>query len=145
MTMLDGLGYRTWRFFAHWVCQKYLPKVCSPNKWVHWFQEKLTKDTPYSNLPDGEDIREYPPKEIAERQLSQLVERGVRMQFIYTGGVRDYYSYADQFFDMFPSLRKASGLQINYFSTLDHLAILKSDRDKLRQTVIPWIASFSQG
>ncbi len=106
LSMLDGCGYRTPRFYINFVRYKYLPKLLSFRKFYEKAVGWLRPRSNARSMPMGVDIREYPVREIAESQLNGLVHRGVRMQFVYTGGAIDYYSYEDQFFDMFPSLAK---------------------------------------
>jgi len=50
--------------------------------------------------PLGVDVREFPDRETATRQFQSLVRRGVRLHFIYTGGVAGYYNCARQLWDM---------------------------------------------
>jgi hypothetical protein len=89
-------------------------------------------------MPIGSDIREFPDREQSEATLLGLIDRGMRLQFVYTGGVIDYYSYADQFFDMFPRLVNRSEIAIVYQPRWDHVAMLQEDRIELLQTVVSW-------
>ncbi len=106
LSLLDGCGYRTPWFYINFIAYKYLPKLLSPGKLASKFASWMNATAAARSMPMGVDIREYPAREIAESQLVALVNRGVRLQFVYTGGAIDYYSYDDQFFDMFPSLAK---------------------------------------
>ena len=150
IAMIDGCAYRTSRFYMHLLLRKYLPKLLSFRK----LQTKLTSlfrsRTTATTMPTGADIREYPEQQIAEQQLLALQARGVRMQFLYTGGAIDNYSYRDQFFEMFPTLaqreladRKAtrdSQISVEYLPEADHLVMLQSDRELLLNKLVSWIA-----
>ncbi len=52
-------------------------------------------------MPMGNDVREFADRDTCQQQIQQLLARGARMQWIYTGGSIDYYSYENQFFEMF--------------------------------------------
>lgn len=167
LSMLDGCGYRTPWFYINFVAYKYLPKLLSARKLAEKAARWFRPETNAQSMPLGVDIREYPMREVAESQLSDLVNRGVQMQFVYTGGAIDYYSYEDQFFDMFPSLsqyrplRRSSAKRVRELSTnkqtesvddspnpitveylpeADHLAMIKSDREELLSKLTKWIA-----
>jgi hypothetical protein len=112
-------------------------------RWDKWKRVLQGGDTPNGtrSLQMGVDIREFPEREVAMSQIESLADRGVRMRFIYTGGVADYYNYAHQFFDMFPALKKIDQITTKYFPTMDHLAMLKEDRSKLLDDLSTWISA----
>lgn len=169
VSMLDGCGYRTPWFYINFVAYKYLPKLLSLSKLATKAARWGRSAVKARSMPMGVDIREYPAREVAERQLVELIGRGVRMQFVYTGGAIDYYSYEDQFFDMFPSLAKykpprdsallpqtCQSLQSNlasvfepctrpiaveYMPEADHLLMIQSDREKLLDKLTTWLAT----
>ena len=60
------------------------------------------------------------------------------MQWVYTGGVVDYYSYAEQFFDMFPKIAPGPNLELHHLPQTDHLASLRADRQQLLELVTGW-------
>ncbi len=141
MSLMDGCGYRTPKFYMHWFRRKYLPKLMSLSKWHRTIRNCLQGSSTASSMPMGIDVREYPDQEVSERQLSTLVDRDVQMQFIYTGGVIDYYSYAGQFFDMFPTLRHKKQITVEYLPDADHLFMLRSDRKLLLDTLVRWMTT----
>jgi pimeloyl-ACP methyl ester carboxylesterase len=163
LSMLDGCGYRTPWFYVNFVCYKYLPKLLSVRKFADKVSGWLRPRSSARSMPMGVDIREYPERQIAESQLTGLVNRGVQMQFVYTGGAIDYYSYEDQFFDMFPSLAKykphksnsqtrrgssynSDPIAVEFLPEADHLVMIKSDREALLSKLAAWMketASFT--
>lgn len=92
-------------------------------------------------MPLGEDIREFPARLEAERQIGNLLERGVQLQLIYTGGMIDCYSYERQVGDMFPTFRGHSKIRLRYAPKLDHLATLAEDREELLTEVEHWLSN----
>lgn len=139
---MDGCGYRTFKYFWYAFRRKYLPKLLSIQKWRRYFATGYGHaEAVPSTLQLGEDIREFPSRELAENQIDQLVGRGVGVHFHYTGGVIEYYSYANQFHDMFPNLaRKLQGndrasVSVSYQPDSDHVAFLTSHRRDLVELV----------
>ncbi|MEZ6135328.1 MAG: lipase [Pirellulaceae bacterium] len=131
---LDGLGYPTTRFYFHRFMQHYLPKLLSARKTWQLSRRLLGLERPApESLQQGDDIREFPAKPEALRQIQQLLQRGVHMHFHYTGGV-DYYSYPTQFYDMFPSLRamasarNAGRITHSFNPASDHVGFLCEHR-----------------
>ncbi|KAA1261875.1 Alpha/beta hydrolase family protein [Rubripirellula obstinata] len=129
---MDGCGYRTRQYYWHRFAGHYLPRLVRISKWSSLLRRFSSRedDSPKS-LQLGDDIREFPSRDLAQSQLMQLADRSVRMHFIYTSGVGDYYNHAGQFDAMFPSLCEADQITHCYFSDMDHVAFLCEDRAKL--------------
>ncbi|MEM8734101.1 MAG: lipase [Planctomycetota bacterium] len=147
---LDGCGFRTWKFHWHRLWVRYIPKLLSLSKWF----EKLSKtlgmnSSPPPSLQLATDIREFPRQAAAENQLIQLAQRGVHLHFHYTGGVDDYYNYADQFSDMFPRLvaERADLASWSYQPTSDHVGFLCEQRgeivDRVKTSVVAMASSLA--
>lgn len=143
-SLMDGCGYPTPKHKIHLATKKYLPKLFSPAKWLEMIRKRTQGKTAVANsMPVGADIREFPEREQAELEIRSLVDRGVRFQFIYTGGVIDYYSYEHQFYDMFPSLLGRNEITVQYQPRWDHLAFLEEDRVALLATLQRWMVDTS--
>jgi pimeloyl-ACP methyl ester carboxylesterase len=139
MALMDACGYRTTPFYTAWLARKYLPKLIRPSKWADWIMQRFVAGiSEPKGLPMGIDIREFPNREQAEYELRSMTERGVQMKFVYTGGVVDYYSYRDQFFDMFPSLRGRREISVSYHPEKDHVLMLTEDRRTIVDEVVGW-------
>ncbi len=134
LVSMDGLGYRTPRYYLHRLTKHYAKRLIRPDKWLSVIRQLVGSNTE-AETPDslqfGTDIREYPAREEAAKILESLANRGTKMHFVYTGGVADYYNHANQFDDMFPGLRGRSEITTRYFETMDHVAYLCEDRDAL--------------
>ena len=145
---VDGLGYRTRRYYWHRLWMHYWPKLSSPSKWRYWFSAALGRlpETPPS-LQFGDDIREFPSREVAREQLQSLLTRKVRMHFHYTGGVGSYYNYATQFQEMFPELdADASGelLTTSFQPESDHVSFLCEHRAQLVRIATEKLVAYQQ-
>jgi hypothetical protein len=141
ISMIDGLGYRTRRFHWERFRLKYVPRIVTPGKWIALAKRNILPKKEAKTLVNGDDIREFPPRDTAAQLLLRLLNKGVEMQLLYTGGVIDYYSYADQFWDMFPELdrrRFEPSISVNHKPMFDHVLSLRSDREAWIQRVVQW-------
>jgi hypothetical protein len=82
-------------------------------------------------LQPGDDVREFPSREDARQILKTLLQRDVRLHFIYTSTVGHYYNYDSQFQAMFPKLHRDHRLTHHFFADMDHVAFLCEDRARL--------------
>ena len=140
---MDGCGYPTMRFYLHRLVKHYLVRILRPSKWLKLLRDKLkVSDQTVPSLGFGEDIREFPPREVAESQLCQLTKQGRNAHFIYTGGVGSYYNHDRQFSDMFPRLRTKDCVTHAFYPTTDHVAFLVEDREALIQDVVDKVLQF---
>lgn len=131
--LMDGLAYSTMQFK---IRQTILPMkmMLRPEKWLKKFRTltalSSSKPAPAS-LAMGSDVREYPETaKQATSELQQLVDRGTRLHFIYTGGTDDY-NYAQQFYDMLPDVNWKGTESTQFFPHMDHVATLCEDRQEL--------------
>ena len=138
-SLMDGCGYRTRRHYAGLLWRKYIPKLFSFQKWIDLLNGILRKpNASSSTMPQGLDIREFPDQQQSTREIATLIDRGVKLQFIYTSGVVDYYSYEKQFYDMFPSFQDRKEISVSYHPQWDHTVMLREDRDELVRSVTQW-------
>lgn len=143
LSLMDGCGFRTPRFYLNWFAKKYGPKIVQLKKWQELLRSHLqSKSHTYNTMPMGQDIREFADRDTCQNQVGTLLSRGARMQWIYTGGSIDYYSYPSQFYEMFPEIRPTSQLSIHYYPDVDHLATMQCDRELIRNTILDWFGNF---
>lgn len=141
---LDGCGYRTRSYFWHRFRQHHLPKMLRLNKWWQLLRSalRLRASVP-GTLQLGDDVREFPSRDAAAEQLLQLAERDVRLHFHYTGGVGEYYSYANQFADMFPELGDCRQITTSFDPASDHVGFLCEHREALMARAITFFNDLS--
>lgn len=142
---IDGCGYRNARFYGHRLVSHYGPKLLSVQKWIQLAQRVLRFKNPTpSSLQLGSDIREFPSRAEAERQIAALAARHVQLHFHYTGGVSDYYNYKGQFADTFPDLVDLEHVTSSYHPESDHVAFLCEHREALVQLVCEGLYRMAQ-
>ena len=64
---------------------------------------------------------ESPPKDEFVADVNKLVERGVKLSFVYGGSFPSYYSYAQQFRDAFAGEPFLAKVEYRHLPTLDHM------------------------
>jgi len=143
--MLDGYGYRTWKFFV----RRYAPALLSPARLLRSISSRLGNILSHAREPAGDGPRPDQDEEFLWRlpakadfagDLRALVQRETRMLYIYTAGVSsDYYNYQDQFRDAFPDIDFRGCLQVQMFPDADHEFTLLEDRARMFDTITGWL------
>ena len=144
VVVIDGCGFRTSRFYFHRMVKHYLPRLARPAKWMSLLQRKLRSgdDVP-STLQAGTDVREFPGRDEAARQLQTLTDRRVNAHFVYTGGVGEYYNHPEQFYEMFHDVNWQGNVSTRFFPMMDHVALLCEDRRQLIAHIGDTITEFA--
>ncbi len=138
----DGYAYPTWGFYLRY----YGPRVRSLSKWRDFLKRRFA--SVFAKAHDGavgtelvEELLlvEFPPKAKIRADLVGLIDRGVNLLVIHSGGWDDYYNYRDQFQDAFRSVDFQGKLQLEYFNEATHTFTLLEDRDQLVATICKWM------
>lgn len=144
LILLDGFGYRTRRFHWNRLLNHYLYRALQSSTWKRQWQKLQAGGSSAKTMPDGLDIREFPPADEMTIQLQQLLNREVQMHFIYTGGVADYYNHDQQLWDMVPGVHWHDLASTRFFADMDHTAMLCEDRAQLIQEIMRNVEIFSE-
>jgi hypothetical protein len=67
--------------------------------------------------------------------LARLIERGTRLHFIYTAGVRESFNHPSELAAAFPGLDFRDRVRVDFLSQLDHTQLLAADRKTLVETI----------
>lgn len=67
----------------------------------------------------------------SRRILAALLERGVRVHFFYTGGMRAKFNHPSQLQQMFPDLDLSARVTVDHFPRTEHTQVLAEDRAAL--------------
>ena len=141
LALMDGCGFRTTGYaIRKWLVhqpRKVVQRLLSIPRGGRLFHS--ASEATASTLPVADDIREFPGREKAQAEFQSLVDRGVRLLFLYTGGVSSYYNGQQQFYEMFPKLNDRGRIQCRYFPKLDHVARLAEDRKLVVNEVSGWV------
>lgn len=151
--LLDGYAYPTRRYHQHVLVRR----LRSPRAWGAL--GRRVYDLARARLParrgsaaepavppptDQSDGRaaifyqDWPAIADARRDIEQMLGRGVRMHFVYTGG---WSSFVDerQFDDMFPRLARRDQIRVTYYPWADHSFLALQDRSAMLHDVIEFV------
>lgn len=79
-----------------------------------------------------------PPKDEFVDQVNALVRRGVKLCFVYGGGVLQYYSYAGQFKDVFGREPFYAQVRSEFLPALDHMLSTGEAQHTMQALVAGW-------
>ena len=133
---LDGYAYPTLRH----ILIHYGERAMTLGKWRNLLKRKLGS---WFGQDDGTGEEEdpwvlpLPSRSLVEVDLMLLVERGVELLYVYTGGPA--YSYLEQFTDAFRAVDFKDRLDLRFFKSADHTYTLMSDRKQLIGTICDWV------
>ena len=138
--LIDGYGYPTRTFLV----KRYGPVLVDSRRLVK-ATGKLAGKFLSSNQPknDSEHLEGYlwelPDKNDYISQMQLIHEKGVKQFFVFTGGVKSYYNYQNQFHDGFGSYPFANDVTVEFFEDSDHTFILLEQRRQLFDTILSWL------
>ncbi len=130
LVMIDAYGYRT----RGQMLRHYPPRLLRPYHWKKFLRRKLAS----TEIPL---VRDVPPRQRAQQELQLLVDRGVQMLFLYTGGASYYFNHRRQFREMFPELNDAGRIEVEYDALASHIFEFHADRARMLANVLGWIGS----
>jgi pimeloyl-ACP methyl ester carboxylesterase len=84
---------------------------------------------------------EYLARDESTRILRNLLERNVRLDFVYTGGMSRSFNHRGQLQAMFPRVDFRGLVGVEYLPKLDHTQLLEADRAKLIDVVARRLAA----
>jgi hypothetical protein len=82
-----------------------------------------------------------PPVAEYAGRLRRLLDRGVNITIVYTGGYPRYYNYASQYRDSFKGYDIADRISCIYLRKADHLATSRAAQQELSDIVVKWAES----
>jgi pimeloyl-ACP methyl ester carboxylesterase len=142
--LIDGYGYRTWRFYLH----RYGPFLLDPFRlasYLSWRGRRaaacLVRRDAARESEDASLGWQAPPKPQVQAGLARLLERGVRVLPIFSGDgqTRKYYNYHEQFRDTFRSLDFRGLVEVEFYRDADHIFSQTGARQRLIARVCDWM------
>src|SRR5690606_25998096 len=128
---LDGYAYPSRQFF--W--RRYGPILLSPKRLLGVLLRLLRKSpaTAQDSVRPEDAIFTWhlPPKEKTVSEWTGMLEHGMQLLFIYTGGALDMCNYEEQIFDAVPMMRAhRDKVTVKFQREADHTFALAQDRTK---------------
>jgi pimeloyl-ACP methyl ester carboxylesterase len=84
-------------------------------------------------------VRDYPSRAHLASDLEQMLARGVRLLFIYSGSRKLTFSYREQFFEMLRPARFEGRIDVELRRQADHTYVIPSERRIMIERVGDWI------
>lgn len=85
--------------------------------------------------------RGWPAPAAARRQFAELVSRGIRSLWIYTGGYADLFLHPRQFRALFGASAQSPCVSLRYWPDCDHTFYAGAHRERLVAAIGDWMAS----
>jgi hypothetical protein len=133
---LDGVGYKTPRYFVN----HYARRLTSARFLKQKLDRARAKRSPQAPIAGINAYnRKFPPMEQVGRELTQLVVRGVKLLYVYTGGVEQYTNYRDQLRDTFSNVDFGDRLTLDFFPHAEHTFPLVRTRRDVVDRIADWM------
>lgn len=138
LVLLDAHGYPTRRFKLHNLSYRIRRKLL--RMLGYYLDREVAGAGPDEEAAQRFGFIEFPDKNWVAESLRKMVERGVKLLYVYSGSW-SYYSYRRQFFDMFPEIDFEGAATVRYYRNQDHTITLRHDQERLVNTVGQWFDS----
>lgn len=131
---LDGYAFRTFGYRL----RHYLPRLFDARRWLRALAHRRNPSTPRSTEPV---FSVAPlPQEVVRADFSSMLDRGLKLCLIYSGGIRNYFNHARQFRECFGRVIARPGVSTRFIGEADHTYILTGDRNRLLDNIEHWLS-----
>ena len=150
LVFIDAWAYRTKRYWF----QHYARRVFKAHVWKSWAQIRVRRmlgeisarrAPAQSNEFDSYDVpkyvREFPPREAVARDLSDFVQRDIRILAIFTAGLVDHYNHRSQYRSSFSEIDFRDLLDVEFMPTADHIITNLAHQAFVVQRIVGWAQS----
>ena len=112
-----------------------------PRSWIGTLARRLrpAAGTQSAVRPADSELRDWPRPGEEAAQLQQLVDRGVELFVLYTGGAAAYFLHPLQFLDGFGNAARSARVSFRYWRDCDHVFFLPEHRERLQETFCEWM------
>lgn len=133
VVQLDPWIYHTWKYGARRWARRLLDKrlwrkvfsreglerlVLRP---LHLSKAAAGDESIGENVVVSHYSREFPPKAQVEAQLRTLLDRGVRMLCVFSGGMPEHISYGAQYRECFGAIDMRERVEVIYDASAEHI------------------------
>lgn len=91
------------------------------------------------DAPGVADFRNWPDQAAFKEQLAGMLERGVKILAIYTGGISYYLLHRRQLDATFGASRGHPCLDVEYWPAVDHILFSPLDRKRTVERICAWL------
>ncbi len=131
---LDGYAYRTFGYRL----RHYLPRLFEPGRWLRALAYRRNPSTPRNAEPVFSVVAL--PQEVVRADFASMLDRGLKLCFIYSGGISNYFNHARQFRECFGRVIARPGVSTRFIAEADHTYVLTVDRNRLLDSIEHWLS-----
>ncbi|MGY3038774.1 hypothetical protein ACVWWQ_000361 [Rhodanobacter sp. TND4EL1] len=131
---LDGYAYRT----PGYHLRHYLPRLFDVGRWRRKLTHRQRAAAPKSTDPV---FAVAPlPRHVVQSDLASMLDRGLKISLIYSGGINNYFNHARQFRECFGRVVAHPACSTRFLGAADHTYILNVDRTRLIDSIEHWLS-----
>ncbi len=131
---LDGYAYRTLGYRLRY----YVPRLLDARRWLRVFSRRRKTHQGGSNEPA---FTVAPlPQEVVRADFAGMLDRGIKLCLIYSGGISQYFNHARQFRECFGRVITHPDVSTSFLKEADHTYILTGDRNRLLDSIERWLS-----
>jgi pimeloyl-ACP methyl ester carboxylesterase len=138
ISQIDPYVFHTMR----WYINHYLPRLFDFSVWSRLFESKFSGskiDDSIAFIEVADEAREMMTQQNIGRGYSQLIDRGVAIQVIVTGGQAYIYNYDEQFYDIYSGVEWQGLLDLSYFPKAEHIITEPEYQEKTEALIVSWV------
>jgi pimeloyl-ACP methyl ester carboxylesterase len=132
---LDGYAYRT----VGYRLRHYLPRLFDAGRWLRALAPRRHPPTPRSTEPVFSVAAM--PRDVVRSDFASMLDRGLKLRLIYSGGISNYFNHARQFRECFGRVVTRPGASTRFIREADHTYSLACDRNRLLDDIEHWLTS----
>ncbi|OOG50992.1 alpha/beta fold hydrolase [Rhodanobacter sp. C01] len=129
---LDGYAYRTLGYRV----RHYLPRILNPARVFRFLTRRLHSAQQVDAPVFGVD---FPPVTQVRGDLQDMLRRGLKLCFVYSGGASKYFNHLRQFRECFGRVGTHPDVSVSFLKEADHTYILAVDRAHLLDLIEGWL------
>ena len=134
---LDGYAYRTFGYRL----RHYLPRLFDSGRWRRALMRSRGQQADTPRVSEPVFAVAPSPQAVVRSDLAGMIERGMRLCLIYSGGISNYFNHARQFRECFGSVMSHPFVSTRFLRESDHTYILTGDRHRLLDNIEHWMTS----
>ena len=139
MVHLDGYGFRNYLYYVNHYGRRLLSRKFLARKLTNLAIADQQGRSREIHSPIGVIERKFPSIEQVEKEFALLMERDVRLLYIYTRGGESYNNYQHQLRDTFKSVDFRDRLELEYYPLADHTYPFLRSRAKAIARIVDWL------
>ncbi|WP_426703010.1 alpha/beta fold hydrolase [Rhodanobacter sp. Col0626] len=133
---LDGYAYRT----PGYHLRHYLPRLLDIGRWRRALAHRRHPSAEAPKPAEPVFSVEPLPQDVVRADLASMLDRGLKLFLVYSGGISNYFNHARQFRECFGRVVAHPGCSTSFLDAADHTYILNVDRNRLIESIERWLS-----